>query len=131
MSISIVRSELQSRLNLLATSLTLPVAWQGIEFKKPTSTWIEAFILPFDTRDSNISATRATLTGIFQVNVWTPRGKGLKSAEQIANTIVASFPVVPKTGSVSIEQTPSIGAVLYDDGWEIIPVTIRYRYEKT
>ena len=130
MSISIVRNELQGRLNALATSLNIPVAWQGVEFKKVTSTYLEAFIILVDTRDSNVAVSRTTLKGSFQVNVWEPRGKGMLNAEQIAQSIVDAFPVLPKTGSVVIEQTPSIDSPLYDAGWVIVPVTIRYRYDK-
>lgn len=130
MSLSLVRGELQARLNTLATSLNIPVAWQGVEFKKTTSTYLEAFIIPIETRDSNVAVSRTTLKGSFQVNVWEPRGKGMKHAEEIAQSIVDAFPILPKTGSVVIEQTPSIDSPLYDAGWLIVPVTIRYRYDK-
>ncbi len=132
MSLHIIRSELQARLNTLATSLNMPVAWQGVEFKQGSATtaYLEAFLVPTATKDATVSISRTTLRGLFQVNVWEQKGKGMKRAEAVAQSIVDAFPVLPKQGSVVIEQTPSIESVLYDAGWMIVPVSIRYRFEK-
>lgn len=127
-----VRSELSVRLQTLATTLSLPVAWEGVPFTKPANlgSFLEAFVIPAVTLDVTVDGTRQRETGIFQVNVWCKTGVGTKVGEDIANAIKAAYPVVPKTGTVSVESTPSIRpAILDSSGYRIIPVVISYRLE--
>jgi hypothetical protein len=65
------------------------------------------------------------------VNIWYPvDGTGSGGREQIAEALTLAFPLVPKTGTVSIEATPHVARPLGDiAGWIITPVTITYRYE--
>lgn len=127
-----VREELELRLKAFATTHSLPVAYEGMFFKKPDppAPFLECFLIPALTKNVTVDGTRNREVGLFQVNVWAPAGNGLKVADAIATNLVNAFPVVPKTGLVSIEQTPSKGKMMPDvAGWLIFPVTISYRYE--
>lgn len=65
-----------------------------------------------------------------QINVWCPSGKGTKQSDDIAQAIMTAFPVVPKTGTVSIESTPSAKQAIIDpSGYRITPVICSYRQE--
>lgn len=133
MSNKIIRAELETRLKMWAASqpTKIPVAYEGVAFTKPTDgMYLETFLLPTDVIDSDLAATRKRYIGIFQVNCWAKSGKGMGQVEQLAQNIIDLFPILPKTGAVSIERTPyAEGSILDDTGWIIVPVTIEYRYE--
>ena len=127
-----VRSELTVRLAALATTLSIPLCTEGIPFVKPlnNAAFLEMFILPAATIDVTVDGTRQRLVGVMQINVWCPSGKGTKQSDDIVQAIVAAFPVVPKTGTVSIETTPSAKQAIIDpSGYRITPVVNHYRME--
>lgn len=127
-----VRSELSVRLQTLATTLGLPVSWEGVPFTKPANlgSFLEVFVIPANTQDVTVDGKRQRETGIFQVNVWCKTGVGTKAGEDIADAVRVAFPVVPKSGTVSVESTPTIKqAILDDSGYRIIPVIVSYRQE--
>jgi hypothetical protein len=108
------------------------VSFEGVPFSKPANlgSFLEAFVIPANTQDVSVDGTRQRNTGVFQVNVWSKTGVGAKEGEDIANAIKAAFPVVPKTGTVSVESTPSIKQAILDaSGYRIIPIIIPYRQE--
>lgn len=129
-----IRSELETRLQAFANSYSpaLAIAWEGVAFTKPSPA--VPFLQPTLTSSSTINVTtdgtRIRILGNFMVNVWCPDNKGSKTNDDISSALVSAFPIVPKTGNVSIEQTPnSSQAVVDSSGWRITPVTIKYRYE--
>ena len=133
MSQAIVRQELESRLVTWAATQT-PVVKLAIEntpFVKPTdyTTFIENFIVPSFTQDVTVDGTRRRYLGILQLNIWTKDGEGSGKTERIIDSLVSTFKVVPKTGVVSIEKTPSASRAITTEGWRITPFTINYRYE--
>lgn len=133
MSNSIIRASFETKLAMWADAQTpkIPIAFQNQSFKKPDSSpFLEAYLLPNDTLNKEVSGQRKTYIGIFQVNCWAKSGKGMNQVESLAQGIADLFPVLPKTGAVSIEQTPAQEkAILDDSGWVIVPVTIKYRME--
>lgn len=131
MSIPIIRKDLEGKLKTFATTNSLPVAWENTAFTKPTSgIWLEPKLIPVATLNRVITGVKHTYLGIFQVNVWCPKGLGFGAGDAIAYSLSVHFPVIPKSGFVSVEQTPTVGAPIPDDsGWQIIPVQIKYRYE--
>ena len=129
---SIVRSFFETRLKTFADANNIPIAFQGVGFTKPASgQWLEAIVIPNMSyqREITADAAKVSTVGIYQVNVWVKSGTGLGSAEALAQSIVALFPVVPK-GTVSIEIPGHVGRALSPDnsGWIAIPVTFGYRY---
>jgi hypothetical protein len=133
MSNAIIRATLESRLKAWADSQTpkIPIAFEGAPFTKPTTgAYLQPLLIPNITLNSDLSGKRNTLLGIFEVNCWIQSGRGMGGVEQIVNNIVNLFPVVPKTGNVSVENTPHAERPMVDDsGWIIVPVVIMYRYE--
>lgn len=137
-----VRSELTTRLAAFAAAYTnnavqpyvtkLPVAYEGVPFVKPANTepFLEMFIVPAHIKDVTVDGTRRREVGIMQVNVWSKAGVGTAQGEAIAYALRAAFPLLPKQGSVSVENTPSIKPAILDvAGYRVIPVIINYRQE--
>jgi hypothetical protein len=127
-----IRSELNNRLSVLATSLALPLCLENTKFTKPlgNAPFLEMFIIPAATLDVTVDGTRQRQVGIMQINVWCPVGNGTKQTDDIVAAIKTSFPLVPKQGSVSIENTPSEKqAILDPSGYRITPIIIPYRME--
>jgi hypothetical protein len=133
MSNIIIRSELESRLKTWADAQVpkVPVAFEGMAFTKPsTGVFLEPTLIPMSTEDANVSGTRKRCYGVFHVNCWAKSGTGMRQVETLAQSIVTLFPLLPKTGAVSIESTPFVHEHDTDPaGWLIVPVTIQYRYE--
>lgn len=131
MSNAVIAAALETRLKTLADSLGVLVAWEGREFLKPEGMWFEAFLLPNETMNYELSGTRKTYLGLFQVNCWAPTGRGLGPLRALAQSVIDEFQLVPKTGSVSIEATPTADRPIESDpsGWVAVPVLIKYRYE--
>lgn len=133
MSNAVIRAELETRLKTWADAQTpkVPIAFENVAFTKPSSgVYLQAFLLPNSTLNKELSAQRKTHMGLFQVNCWAPSGKGMGEVEALSQSIVNLFPVLPKSGAVSVEQTPTAAKPLLDEsGWVVVPVTIKYRME--
>lgn len=133
MSNAIIRAALETRLKTWADAQTtkIPIAFEGASFTKPsTGPYLQPLLIPNITMDANISCTRKTLYGMFEVACWYPSGRGMGGVEQLTQSIINLFPVLPKIGSVSVENTPYAERPFIDDsGWIIVPVVIMYRYE--
>jgi len=133
MSNSIIRSALETKLKTWADAQVpkIPVAFEGIAFSKPSSgAYIEPLLIPNVTSNNELSGRRKTLLGIFEVRCWHPSGRGMGGVEQLVNNVISLFPLLPKIGSVSIENTPHAEHPIIDEsGWIIVPVLIFYRYE--
>lgn len=134
MSNAVVRAALETKLKQWADSQSpaVPVSFENVSFTKPSDgTFLECMLIPNMTLNKEVSGSRATLVGLFQVNCWARQGKGMRAAEQLAQNVINLYPIVPKTGAVSIEGTPYAESPLYDNsGWIIVPVVINYRLEK-
>lgn len=134
MSNSVIRAELETKLKAWADAQIpkVPVAFENLPFTKPTNgVFIEAYLIPNDTIDVDVSGNSKRYIGIFQVNCWAKSGNGMKQVEALAQNIISLFPMLPKAGSVSIEGTPQAArSILDSSGWTVVPVTIKYRYEQ-
>lgn len=135
MSIPIIRRELESRLLAWAqTQNPVPqIAFQNQAFTPPAQTanviWLECRLIPNLVSSRDVTATKETFKGLFQINVWSPSNAGMGRVESVAESIKASFPVVPKVGGVSIDSPPKIAAPIDSNGWVATPIVISYRYE--
>jgi hypothetical protein len=126
-----IRLEVEAKVKAWAAaqSPAIPIAYENVAFTKPDTTFIELYIIPATTVNQTVSAARKTLTGLIQFNIYTKEGVGTKKSEELAQALIDLFPVVPKTGTVSIEQTGSIMNTLYEAQWLVTPVRFRYRQE--
>lgn len=133
MSNPVIRAALEGRLNTWALAQVPPVqlAWQSVSFEKEAGKpFLEPILIPNLTVNHEVSGSRKTHLGLFQINVWAPTGEGMGRVEAMAQAIVDLFPLVPKFGNVSIEATPTASNPLPGDaGWVIVPILIKYRYE--
>lgn len=131
MSVPTIRAALESRLKSWADTQGIPIAFQNMAFTKGSVPFLEAILIPNQTLNRDVAAAHERHLGFFQVNCWAPRGTGMGQAEALASSVKALYPVVPKTGSVSVESPPKIDQALPDSSgaWVIVPVLIQYRYE--
>lgn len=126
------RSEIESRILTWAGSQVppIPVSIENVSFTKPTSgKYLEVFLLGHNNINPNVAADRTRSYGIFQVNCYAPAGRGMGEVEALRDNIVALFPVLPKTGTVSIEAPLSWSGSDVVDGCVYIPVRGNYRIE--
>lgn len=128
-----VRSELETRLSTWAAaqSPAVLVSYEAVPFNKPTdfTAFVQCFLIPNVTLNTEVSGSHMRELGIFQVNVWCKEGEGSGKIDTLVKSVIDAFPIIPKVGSVSIEQTPHASAAILDNGWRIVPVTIKYRLE--
>ena len=128
-----IRQELEIRLATFAASQSpkIEIAYEGVPFTKPTNKpFLECFLISAGISTVTVDAIRNRERGTFQVNVWYPSGSGARAVEMIGQGLLNAFPVVPKVGTVSIEQPANTGRLIVDlAGWIVLPVTIIYRQE--
>lgn len=133
MSNAKIRAELETRLKTWADAQSpqIPIAFQNVAFTKPANgPYLEPFLMPNATLNRTVDGKRKTYIGLFQINCWAQSGTGMGAVEALAQSVVNLFPMLPKTGAVSIEKTPEAAHPLPDDtGWVIVPVTVEYRME--
>lgn len=126
------RSEIEKRLSDWAKAQVppIPVAFQNVRFTKPTSgPYFEIFMLGDNSVNRDVAAKGVRTTGMFQINCYAPVGTGMAQVEALANNVVTLFPVLPKTGTVSIEAPLNTTGSYVEDTFVCIPVRARYRIE--
>lgn len=125
-----IRSEIETRLATLAKSRGIPVAYENVSFIKPlTGGYLEVHFLTSTSRNRDVAAQGVRITGMFQINCFAPLGKGMAEVEALSDAVIAAFPVLPKTGIVSIEAPLDAASAMELDGFVCLPVTGRYRVE--
>ena len=131
MSVTMIRSELEQRLSTWANSFNpvITVAWESSPFTLPTDRYLQPFLIPATTVNPTVDGSRKRYIGIYQVNIYVKSGKGIKQISELVDSLVNYFPIVPKVGNVSIEQTPYSSTGVTVDGWYVVPVSIPYRME--
>ena len=125
-----LRKEIEDKVAAWAATKSIPIAYENVTFVKPSTTFVELYIIPATTVNHTVAAKRATLYGIVQFNIYCKSGEGTKKSEDIAQELIDLFPVVPKVGTVSIAQTGKIMNSFYDSQWRVLPVSFRYRQEQ-
>lgn len=127
-----IRSELETILSTWATTRSpkIKVSFEGVPFTKPTAdSFVECYLIPANSVTPTVSAKRIRETGIFQIDIWCQDGKGSAVIDSLAEEIRALYPVIPKTGTVSIEQYPSVSQPFVFNGWRVLSVLVHYRQE--
>lgn len=127
------RQELETKLSIFAASQNPPlaVAWENVPFTRPTGVpWLECYLISASTVAVTVAGTRNRERGSLAINVWWPSDQGVGGIDSLAAQIVALYPVVPKTGNVSIEQPGNTSKLMYDQaGWVAISCVMPYRVE--
>lgn len=124
------RSEIEGRFAAVAASLNLPVAYQNVTFVKPQNgKWLEFFMLASASKNRSVDGLHYVVRGAFQINVYGPLNTGLGALDSIVSNIINAFPVVPKVGTVSIEQPLTDMPALIVASSIMIPIRGSFRVE--
>lgn len=130
-----IRSEIETRLAAWANAQSpkIPVAYENVSFATPvTGSYLEVYMLDGSSRNRGVDAVGVRHTGMFQINCYVPLGggtTGMAAVEALADAVVALYPVLPKTGTVSVEGPLNASRAMPVDGFMCIPVRGRYRVE--
>jgi hypothetical protein len=109
-----------------------PVSWENKKYKPVNDVlYVRPTILPADTDQASLGSNGQDLnTGIYQVDVLAPAGKGKKTAYEMADLIADRF----KRGTDIVENSRTITVVRasrgtgFNDGDRyIVSVSIEYR----
>lgn len=127
-----IRTEIEKKLATFAAAQVppIPVAYENVEFIKPaTGRYLRIMFLDSASVSRNVAASGKRTTGMFQIDVCAPLGKGMKELEALRDAVVDLYPVVPKLETVSVEQPLSWSGSDTDDTHIIVPLTGQYRTE--
>jgi hypothetical protein len=129
-----IRQALETALNTWASaqSPAVPVAWQNRAYT-PTlgARYVQANILPAETENPSLGDDHKRFIGIFQVLIYSPDNKGAGDAETLAESLFTTFArgesFAASTVTVRILDSPSVLPSFNDNGWYVLPVSIRYQ----
>ncbi len=126
-----IRGLLQQRLAAWATTKGLPVAWQGVSFAPPSGMYLRVFMLPAGTSSIDLEGVSRTYTGVFQVSIVAPNGKGTGAAEALVPELDALFPMALRLTSdsfaVQVSAPVTQGPIIHGDINFTVPVSFQYR----
>ncbi|TKD32587.1 DUF4128 domain-containing protein [Azotobacter chroococcum] len=136
MSTKLIRSLYEQRLAAWASARSLSVAWQNVSFTPLASgIYLRAFLLPADTDSLDLEGAHRLYTGIFQVSIVAPNGKGSGAAEQLAADLDALYPnnlrLTSGAFAVQIVSPCSQGPAIPGETHMMLPVSFRYRADAT
>jgi hypothetical protein len=127
-----IRQEVEQALRVYATVKNIPIAVEGVPFTKPSAgNWIELVFLASDTTNPTVDGSRIRKNGVFQINCYTPNGKGMKALDTLSDEIIALFPFDQKElyQTFSVEQTPNASQAMIDAAFLWCAVRVKYRQE--
>lgn len=128
-----IRQELETKLATFAAaqSPAIPVAYENVSFTRPDSgLWLECYLMSGPTVVATLDASTNRERGIWCVNCWGKLNTGAGKIEALVAQIIKLYPVLPKVGTVSIEQPGTNSRMnVTSDGWACIQVSFPYRVE--
>lgn len=131
MSQKLIRSLLQGRLNTFATARTLPVAWENVQFAPPAGQYLRFNLLKAPTDSADLAGAHREYSGVCQISVFVPKGKGPTDAETLAADLAELFPLNDRlvSGSFAMQITSpcSEGPPINEDTHFMLPVSFTYR----
>jgi len=132
MSHRIIRSLLEARLAAWAKTKNLRVAYQNVSFDPgDAETYLTTATLPALTDSLTLAGDHREYTGIFQVSVVTPAGKGAGAGEALADELAALYPLNDRLSKgafiVQIITPMAVAREIQGDTDFTIPVSLTYR----
>lgn len=131
MSQKLIRSLLQSRLSAFATARTIPVAWENVSFTPPAGQYLRFNLLKAPTDSADLAGAHREYSGVCQISVFVPKGKGPTDAETLAADLAEPFPLNDRLASggfvVHITSPCSEGPPITGDTHFMVPVSFNYR----
>lgn len=113
------------RANLLEVDNLPDVNWENQNFE-PTdgATYLRETMLPAD--ETLTENNGRTAIGIYQIDVFTPIGSSIKTAEDLADSIKEQFKPAQTVGGVQLERSVVLQG-RRDGAWYMIPVRADYK----
>jgi len=109
-----------------------PVAWENKNYKPVKDTlYLRPTILPAETVQATLGDNGTdSNSGIYQIDVFTPSGKGIKAAIEMADKIANLFKrgtyITYNGRTVRVKSVGRERSSNDDNGWYIVPVVITY-----
>lgn len=119
MSEDILVKLIETRLNDWAANQELPIAFEGVRFTPPTNAnYARVKHLPATSTGEFMEGGHKLLTGLWQVSLVGPKGKGIGPLRTIALTLDDEFPqnlrLAQGSFSVSVTGPVSLGPTIED-----------------
>ncbi|AYN94430.1 hypothetical protein EAW52_10890 [Pseudomonas sp. LTJR-52] len=132
MSHRIIRSLMETRLAAWAKTKNLRVAYQNQNFTPDAGeTYLATATLPALTDSETLDGTHREYTGIFQVSVVTPAGKGAGAGEALADELAALYPLNDRLSKgafiVQIITPVAVARAIQGDTSFTVPCSFTYR----
>jgi hypothetical protein len=132
MSHRLCRELFESRLAGWAKTKGLRVAYQNVNFQPNSGeTYLTATLLPALTDSLTLSGDHREYTGIFQVSVVTPAGKGAGAGEALADELSALYPLNDRLSKgafvVQIITPVAVARAIPQDTTFTVPASFTYR----
>ena len=131
-----IAEALLQRLEGLALSPALPVAYPDVSFTKPLDVnsrplpYLEANLIDAPTQSLAVTGGTNAFSGILQVTVVYPQNSGIYKSRSIAASVVAWFKRETKmySGSTCVEivQIGTVSQAIEDPPYTRTPISIRY-----
>jgi hypothetical protein len=127
---------METRLAAWAKTKNLRVAYQNQNFTPATGeTYLTTAMLPALTDSLTLAGDHREYTGIFQVSVVTPAGKGAGAGEALADELAALYPLNDRMSKgafiVQIITPMAVSREIQGDTDFTIPVSLTYRADTT
>lgn len=121
---------LKARLQALALSPALPIAWPNESFTKPTGGYLRVTHVPNLNRRLFLAGSDPhQRLGLLQVDVFMPRNQNVAVALEVAGKVAAHFPADLRlaSGNITVRVTaaPTVAQAIDDDTHVLVPVTVQ------
>lgn len=123
-AIRTVRAELEGIIYDYGQAKGLPVVFENLDTPVQESTYLETHLLPAKTAFDTFAGDKEH--GMFQINIYTPQGQSVVTADTLADDIIALYPV-GKLGHITINQPTYRNQGQYVGGWYAVTITVNYR----
>lgn len=131
MSNKMIRSLYESRLAAYAASKSLTVAWENVSTNQPNGDYLRSNLLPAPTGSDDLAGDHRVYEGVYQVSVFVPMGGGPVRAANLAEELIALFPLNLRLTlggfTVQIITPCSEGPPIQTGTHFMIPVSFNYR----
>jgi len=129
-----IRQALETALTTWAVAQTpvMPIALQNKSYVPTIGVrYVQANILSAETENPSLGDAHKRFVGIFQILINVKDKTGPGEAETIAESLFTTFArgesFAASTVTVRILDSPSVLPSFNDNGWYVLPVSIRYQ----
>jgi len=131
MSNQVIRKAFESRLKTYATAQGLSIAYEGVAFSPPATTYLRSFVLPANTNSDTLDGVHRGYQGVYQVSIVCPINTSSATIDAIVAALDALYPVTFTQDGARITMTRPMGkrpAIQEPDRY-VVPVDGAYRLD--